>query len=329
MTKREIGHSGLFVNPIGLGCMGLSEFYGPATEEGEAIALLQRAIEDGVNHFDTAELYGMGANEKLLGKAFAGRRDEVIIATKFGPVRNPETGAFVGIDGSETNLRRAVEASLANLKTDYIDLYYMHRMDRNIPIEETVGFMAKLVEEGKVRALGLSEASAETLTRAHAIHPIAALQSEYSIFSRDIEDGPLPAVETIGASLVAYSPLGRGMLTGRYERENKPKPGDYRTVAQPRFAEGAYEANLALVEEVKTVAEAVNATAAQVALAWVLDRGEHVITIPGTTKRANLLANLGTAHVSLDADMKTRLDQLADAVQGQRYPDEQMAGVNV
>ena len=329
MTKREIGQSGLFVNPIGLGCMGLSEFYGPATEEGEAIALVQGAIEDGVNHFDTAELYGMGANEKLLGKAFEGRRDKVIIATKFGPVRDQDTGAFIGIDGSEKNMRRAVEASLANLKTDYIDLYYMHRMDQRRPIEDTVGFMAKLVEEGKVRALGLSEASAETLTRANAVHPIAALQSEYSIFSRDIEDGPLPAVKTIGASLVAYSPLGRGMLTGRYERENKPKPGDYRTVAQPRFAAGAYEANLALVEDVQAVAEIVGATAAQIALAWVLGRGEHVISIPGTTKRDNLLANLGAATVSLDAGLQARLDQLADAVQGQRYPDEQMAGINV
>ena len=329
MTKREIGHSGLFVNPIGLGCMGLSEFYGPATVIAEAVALLQRAIGDGVNHFDTAELYGMGANEQLLGRAFEGRRDQVIIATKFGPLRDPKTGAFTGIDGSEANMRRAVEASLANLKTDYIDLYYMHRMDQNLPIEDTIGFMARLVEEGKVRALGLSEASAETLTRANAVHPIAALQSEYSIFSRDIEDGPLPAVEKIGASLVAYSPLGRGMLTGRYERENKPEAGDYRTVAQPRFAEGAYEANLALVEEVKAVAQTLNATAAQVALAWVLDRGEHVITIPGTTKRKNLRANLGATSIALTPQLKARLDALADAVQGQRYPDAQMAGVNV
>jgi aryl-alcohol dehydrogenase-like predicted oxidoreductase len=333
MITREIGHSGLFVNAIGLGCMGLSEFYGPATDTAEATALLQGAIEDGVNHFDTAELYGMGANEKLLGEAFEGRRDKVVIATKFGPVRDQETGAFLRVDGSQANMRRAVEASLKNLKTDYIDLYYLHRMDQSVPIEETVGAMAKLVDEGKVRALGLSEASAETLRRGNAIHPIQALQSEYSIFSRDIEghgddEGSINAALDIGASLVAYSPLGRGMLTGRYTAQNKPDETDFRTFAQPRFADGAYEANLALVEEVKAVADASKVAASQIALAWVLSRGEHVISIPGTTKRANLQSNLAAADLTLSADSIARLDMLADAVQGLRYPAQQMSNIN-
>jgi aryl-alcohol dehydrogenase-like predicted oxidoreductase len=333
MITREIGYSGLFVNAIGLGCMGLSEFYGPATDTAEATALLQGAIEDGVNHFDTAELYGMGANEKLLGAAFEGRRNKVIIATKFGPVRDLETGAFLGVDGSEANMRRAVEASLTNLKTDYIDLYYLHRMDQNLPIEETVASMAKLVTEGKVRAIGLSEASAETLRRGNAIHPIQALQSEYSIFSRDIEgvdgvEGSMTAAQDIGASLVAYSPLGRGMLTGRYTAENKPGETDFRAFAQPRFAEGAYEANLALVEEVKAVADATQVAASQIALAWVLSRGDHVISIPGTTKRANLQSNLAAADIQLSPESISRLDKLADAVQGLRYPAQQMSNIN-
>lgn len=329
MITREIGHSGIFVNAIGLGCMGLSEFYGPATDETDAVKLLQDAIAAGVNHFDTAEMYGMGANEKLLGKAFAGRRDEVVIATKWGPTRDPETGAFTGIDGSEANMRRAVEQSLRLLNTDHIDLYYMHRMDQTRPIEETVGAMAKLVEEGKVRALGLSEASADTLRRANAEHTISALQSEYSLFSRDIEDGPLKAVREIGASLVAYSPLGRGMLTGRFDKDNKPSETDFRSGAyQPRFADGAFEANLALVEEVKDIAGALGVSAGQVALAWVLAQGDEILTIPGTTKLKNLESNLASADVQLDANALDRLGKLAEAVRGERYAKEQMAGIN-
>ncbi|WP_300556119.1 aldo/keto reductase [Maricaulis sp.] len=329
MLTREIGHSGIFVNAIGLGCMGLSEFYGPATDKTDAIKLLHTAIEGGVNHFDTAEMYGMGANERLLGEAFEGKRDEVVIATKWGPTRDFETGAFTGIDGSEANMRRAVENSLKFLRTDHIDLYYMHRMDQSRPIEETVGAMAKLVEEGKVRAIGLSEASADTLRRANAEHPIAALQSEYSIFSRDIEDGPLKALEEIGGSLVAYSPLGRGMLTGRYSRENKPGEMDFRSGDYlPRWAEGAFEANLALVEEITAIAEAHKVNAAQVALAWVLGRGENILSIPGTTKAANLAINLGAADVTLSTEDMARLEPLADKVQGLRYAEAQMASIN-
>lgn len=330
MITREIGHTGIFVNAIGLGCMGLSEFYGPATDKSDAIALLQGAIEDGVNHFDTAELYGMGANEALLGEAFTDRRDKVVIATKFGPVRDRETGAFLGVDGSESNMRRAIEQSLRLLKTDYIDLYYLHRMDQNVPIEETVGAMAKLVEEGKVRALGLSEASAETLRRGSAVHTISALQSEYSIFSRDIETGPLEAVREIGASLVAYSPLGRGMLTGRFTRESKPGATDFRSGDyQPRFADGAFEANLALVDEIKSIAETLDVPPAQIALAWVLGRGDDILAIPGTTRRANLQTNLGAADIKLADNARSRLDQLADRVQGARYNEQAMSNINV
>ena len=329
MITRQIGHSGISVNAIGLGCMGLSEFYGPATETGEAIALLQGAIEAGVNHFDTAQMYGMGANERLLGDAFKDRRSKVVIATKFGPTRDRETGAFTGVDASEANMRAAIEESLRFLQTDHVDIYYLHRMDQSRPIEDTVGAMAKLVTEGKVRALGLSEASAETLKRGNAVHPISALQSEYSLFSRDIEDGPMQAVQEIGASLVAYSPLGRGFLTGSFTRETRPK-NDYRSGAyQPRYGNDAYESNLALVDEVKTVAAALKITPSQVALAWVLSRGDHIVTIPGTTKMANLTANLGAAGVTLTADQTARLDRLAEQVKGARYPEQGMRNINV
>ena len=327
MITREIGHTGIFINPIGLGCMGLSEFYGPATETADAIKLLHKAIDLGVNHFDTAEMYGMGANEALLGEAFSDRRDKVVIATKFGPLRDRTTGAMSGIDGSEANARRAVEQSLKLLKTDYIDLYYMHRIDPARPIEETVGAMAKLVEEGKVRAIGLSEASASTLRRANTVHPIAALQSEYSIFSRDIETGQMEVLEETHGSLVAYSPLGRGMLTGRFTRENRPQ--DYRSGEyQPRFADGAYEANLALVEEIKSIATTLKAEQAQIALRWVLNRGDNILTIPGTTKLENLKTNLGALEIELGAEQIAKLDTLADQVKGARYNAQGMAAIN-
>jgi aryl-alcohol dehydrogenase-like predicted oxidoreductase len=329
MITRQIGQSGISVNAIGLGCMGLSEFYGPATETSEAVALLQGAIEAGVNHFDTAQMYGMGANERLLGEAFKDRRDKVVIATKFGPTRNRETGAFTGVDASEANMRVAIEESLRFLQTDHVDIYYLHRMDQSRPIEDTVAAMAKLVDEGKVRALGLSEASAETLKRANSVHPISALQSEYSLFSRDIEAGPMQAVREIGATLVAYSPLGRGFLTGSFTRETRPK-NDYRSGPyQPRYADEVYESNLALVDEVKTIAEAIKVTPSQVALAWVLSRGEHIITIPGTTRIANLQANLGAAEVTLSAGQNARLDRLAEQVKGARYPEQGMRNINV
>ena len=303
--------------------MGLSEFYGPPTEQGAAIRLLHEAIELGVEHFDTAEMYGIGANETLLGEAFHDRRDKVFIATKFGPTRDPETGEFTGIDGSRENCRRAVEASLKKLKTDVIDLYYLHRVDPATPIEETVTAMAELVSEGKVRTIGLSEASGDTIRRATKIHPIAAVQSEYSIFSRDIEDSVIPACIEVGATLVAYSPLGRGMLSGRFKTESLGD-GDFRS-ATPRFQGEAYQANVALVDEIEAVAAAKSCSPAQIALAWVLGRGNHVMTIPGTTKLANLQANLGAYEIEISADERAILDQLADRVMGDRYDERGMS----
>jgi aryl-alcohol dehydrogenase-like predicted oxidoreductase len=326
MQRRTLGNTQRTLPAIGLGCMGLSEFYGPPTERGAAITLLQEAVELGVEHFDTAEMYGIGANESLLGEAFHDRRDKVFIATKFGPTRDPETGAFTGIDGSRANCRRAVEGSLERLQTDVIDLYYLHRVDPATPIEETVSAMAELIAEGKVRAIGLSEASGDTIRRAAKIHPIAAVQSEYSIFSRDIEDGVIPACIEIGASLVAYSPLGRGMLSGRFKEESLAE-GDFRSVS-PRFQGDALQANVALVDEIEAVATAKSCTPAQIALAWVLARGEHVMTIPGTTKLDNLKANLGACEIRLSGDEQATLDQLADRVKGDRYDEQGMSIIN-
>ena len=330
MITRNLGKSGISVSAIGLGCMGLSEFYGPPTPESEAIALLHQAIDLGVTHFDTAELYGQGSNEQLLGKAFAGRWDEIVLATKFGPQRAPATGAFIGVDGSAANVRKSCEKSLGRLGTDRIDLYYLHRVDPSTPIEETVGEMAKLVQEGKIRAVGLSEASAETIKRANAVHPIAALETEYSIFSRDIERDILPACAERNISLVAYSPLGRGLLTGRYRSPAERPSGeaDFRAQMQPRYQPGNFEANLKLVEAIKEVAARVGCAPAQVALAWVLSQGDHIVTIPGTTKLAHLESNLGSLDCKLADEDRAVLDALADKVLGDRYPPEQMTALN-
>jgi aryl-alcohol dehydrogenase-like predicted oxidoreductase len=307
--------------------MGLSEFYGPPTDRETAIGLLHAAIELGVQHFDTAELYGLGANETLLGEAFHDRRDKVFIATKFGPIRDPETGAAVGIDGSRANCRRAVEGSLKRLQTDVIDLYYLHRVDPATPIEETVAAMAELVAEGKVRAIGLSEAAAATIRRAAEVHPISAVQSEYSIFSRDIEDSVIPACLEVGATLVAYSPLGRGMLSGRFKQDVRPVEGDFRTLT-PRFQGDAYEANVALVAEIEALASAKSCKPAQVALAWVLSRGDHVMTIPGTSKLDNLKVNLGAYDTALADEELKRLNRLANQVKGDRYDEHGMMIIN-
>ena len=323
MQKRTLGKTQVTLPPIGHGCMGLSEFYGPPTEQSAAIELLHEAIQLGVQHFDTAEMYGIGANEALLGEAFRDRRDQVFIATKFGPIRDPESGAFTGIDGSRDNCRRAVEGSLERLRTDVIDLYYLHRVDPTTPIEDTVAAMAELVAEGKVRALGLSEASGDTIRRAAAIHPIAAVQSEYSIFSRDIEDSVIPACIEVGATLVAYSPLGRGMLSGRF-REESMAEGDFRSMT-PRFQGEALHANIALVDEIEAIAAARSCLPAQIALAWVLGRGEHVMTIPGTTRLENLKVNLGAYDIELKSDEQATLDALADRVMGDRYDEQGMA----
>ncbi|HPI94087.1 MAG TPA: aldo/keto reductase [Deltaproteobacteria bacterium] len=330
MLSRNLGQSGISVSAIGLGCMGLSEFYGEPTQESEAINLLHRAVDLGVTHFDTAEIYGQGLNEHLLGKAFAGRWDRIVLATKFGPQRDPATGAFMGVDGSPASVRNSCEKSLKRLGTERIDLYYLHRVDPATPIEDTVGEMAKLVQEGKIRAIGLSEASAKTIRRAHAVHPITALQTEYSIFSRDIEKDILPACVELGISLVAYSPLGRGMLTGRYTSTGDRPAGeaDYRAQMQPRFQPGNIESNLNLVEAIKEIAAQKGCAAAQVALAWVLDQGDHVVAIPGTTRLANLQTNLGALDCRLTEENRARLNALADQVLGDRYSPDEMAGVN-
>ena len=325
--NRLLGKTGIELPAIGLGCMGLSEFYGPATEKSAAIDPLHRAIDLGVRHFDTAELYGNTANEVLLGEAFHGRRDEVFVATKFGPVRDPETGEMLGLDGSRKNCRRAIEGSLKRLQTDVVDLYYLHRVDPATPIEETMTAMAELVAEGKVRHLGLSEASGDTIRRAAAIHPISAVQSEYSIFTRDIEDQVIPACRDVGASLVAYSPLGRGMLSGKFKLDAPPDDQDYRSTS-PRFQGEAFEANLALVQEIESVAAALSVPSSQVALAWLLAQGEHVLAIPGTTRLSNLQSNLAAADVVLDNQQLRVLDRLADQVKGNRYDERGMSIIN-
>ncbi len=327
--SRPLGRTSTTIHPIGLGCMGMSEFYGPAMDEGAAERFLHEAVERGVDHFDTAEMYGIGHNESLVGRALRDRRDGLTIATKFGPLRDPETGAFTGIDGSPANVRRASEGSLARLGMERIDLYYLHRVDPSTPIEETVGAMARLVDDGKVGALGLSEASAETVRRAHAVHPISALQTEYSIFSRHVEDEILPTCRELGITLVAYSPLGRGLLTGRFTESDRPSgDADFRGGGgQPRFEGENYDANLRLVDTVRSVARRHEVLPAQVALAWVLSRGDDVVAIPGTTKSKHLVSNLGALDVALtDADLET-LNALSDQVKGERYNEGSMQSV--
>jgi aryl-alcohol dehydrogenase-like predicted oxidoreductase len=327
MIRREIGRTGRQVNAVGLGCMGMSVAYGPPMDRAAAVKLLQEALDLGVDHFDTAEMYGLGVNESLLGEAFRDRRDRAFIATKFGPMFDPQTRSFPSVDGSESNACRAVEQSLRMLQTDYIDLYYLHRRDRSRPIEETVGAMAKLVQEGKIGAIGLSEVSAETLCRAQSVHPIAAVQSEYSIFTRELESEVLALCRETGVTIVAYSPLGRGMLTGMFTREQRPQAGDFRARGSPRFKGDAYEANLALVEEIRSLASARGLETSQVALAWALAKPE-VVVIPGTTRVANLMTNLAAADISLSSNELARLDAIAQSVQGHRYDEQGMARLN-
>lgn len=328
MAEKRLGQTDIMLTQVGLGCMGLSEYYGPPTEESAAIKLLHEAIDLGVNHFDTAELYGVGHNESLLGKALNDRRDKVRIATKFGPVRDPETGAMLGLDGSKKNCRQAVEGSLRRLQTDHIDLYYLHRVDPNTPIEETVTEMAKLVVEGKIGAIGLSEVSGATLHRAQAIHSIAAVQSEYSIFSREIEQDVLPVCRETGTSLVAYSPLGRGMLTGSFKRDSKISETDFRGSMQPRFSGDAYAANLALVDKILDLCKSLGVSAAEIALAWIMARQDNVFPIAGTTKLANLKTNLTSMELTLNVDVIAKLNALADQVEGARYNEQGMMIIN-
>ncbi|MBI1362108.1 MAG: aldo/keto reductase [Alphaproteobacteria bacterium] len=327
--KRAIGQTGRSLNPIGLGCMGLSGVYNAPVAPDAAVRLLHEAIDLGVEHFDTAEVYGLTKNEELLGAAFHDRRNKVFVATKWGPTFDVATGQRGPVDGSRANCRRAVEGSLKRLRTDVIDLYYLHRVDPKTPIEESVDAMAELVKEGKIRLIGLSEPSAVTIKRAALVAPIAAVQSEYSIFTRDVEDGRLAAMKTVGASLVAFSPVGRGMLTGKMTAADRPTgETDFRNATIPRFSEENFAANLKLVAEIEAIAEELAAKPAQVALAWVLARAPNIHVIPGTTRIGNLAINLGSDHVLLSQGQTRRLDALAEQVSGARYTPMGMSAVN-
>ncbi len=319
MDKRRLGTQGLEVSAVGLGCMGMSEFYGTA-DEGEAVATIHRALELGIDFLDTADMYGRGANERLVGRAIADRRDRVVLATKFGNVRSHDGSREVR--GDADYVRQACEASLHRLGLDHVDLYYQHRVDRRVPIEETVGAMAQLVEEGKVRYLGLSEASPQTIRRAHAVHPIAALQSEYSLWTRDPEDGPLQACRELGIGFVAYSPLGRGFLTGQIRSPEDVEEDDFRR-HNPRFQGDNFRRNLDLVARVEEIAEQKARTPAQVALAWVLARGGDVVPIPGTKRRRYVEENAEAVDVELSGEELERLEQAfpRGAAAGERYPD--------
>jgi aryl-alcohol dehydrogenase-like predicted oxidoreductase len=319
MQTRTLGQ-GLEVSAMGLGCMGMSEFYGRADED-EAIRTIHRALELGITFLDTADMYGPFTNEKLVGRAIADRRDQVVLATKFGNVRG-ENGERLGIDGSPEYVRRACDASLQRLGTDHIDLYYQHRVDQSVPIEETVGAMAELVQQGKVRHLGLSEAAPATIRRAHAVHPITALQTEYSLWTRDPEEEILPTVRELGIGFVPYSPLGRGFLTGRFQRTDDLAEDDFRR-GHPRFQGANLERNVELVERVRAIAAGKGVTAGQLALAWVLAQGEDVAPIPGTKRVRYLEENAGALDVELGEDDLRALDEAAPrgAAAGDRYAD--------
>jgi aryl-alcohol dehydrogenase-like predicted oxidoreductase len=327
VERRRLGRDGPEVSAIGLGCMGMSEFYG-ATDDGESIATIQHALDRGIDFLDTADMYGVGRNEALVGRAIAGRRHEVFLATKFGNVRG-EDGSFKGVCGRPDYVRSACHASLRRLNVETIDLYYQHRVDPDVPVEETVGAMAGLVTEGKVRFLGLSEAAPATVRRAHAVHPIAALQTEYSLWSRDPEDEILPTVRALGISYVAYSPLGRGFLTGQITRPEDFPEDDFRRF-HPRFTGGNFEKNIALVHEIEAMAREKGVTAAQLALAWVLAQGEDIVPIPGTKRRAYLDQNIAALDIRLSPEELARLDDILPpgAAAGPRYHERGMATVN-
>ncbi|KMK84407.1 aldo/keto reductase [Pectobacterium brasiliense] len=329
MQQRKLGANGPQVSAIGLGCMGMSDFYSTAQDEKESIATLHRALELGVTLLDTADMYGPHTNELLLGKAIKGKREQVFLATKFGIIRDPANPNARGVCGKPDYIRRAVEGSLTRLGTDVIDLYYQHRIDPTVPIEETVGTLAELVQEGKIRYIGLSEASATTLERAHRVHPITALQSEYSLWTRDMETEILPTCERLGIGFVPYSPLGRGFLTGAIRSPDDLAADDFRRT-NPRFSGENFGKNLQLVEKINQLAQEKQVTPSQLALAWVLAQGEHIVPIPGTKRRRYLEENVSALDVTLTKEELAAIDAIfpPDAAAGERYGKESMAALN-
>jgi aryl-alcohol dehydrogenase-like predicted oxidoreductase len=326
MQTRTLGLKGPTVSALGLGCMGMSEFYG-ASDDDESIATIHRALDLGINFLDTSDAYGPHTNEVLVGRAIAHRRDQVVLATKFGIVRDPDDPAARGQNGTPEYVKQSAEASLTRLGVDHIDLYYQHRVDANTPIEETVGALAELVQEGKVRYIGLSEASPDTLRRANAVHQITALQTEYSLWSREPEDEILPTCRELGIGFVAYSPLGRGFLTGAIQSVDDLDEDDYRRFS-PRFQGENFQRNLDLVTKISELAADKAVTPAQLALAWVLSQGEDIVPIPGTKRRTRLEENVGAVDIELSDD---ELREIADALpeaSGERYPEQMMAIIN-